>query len=73
LPVAAGELPETGKRVVLASTWRGEPVVIGPVYTAKGAVEIADMISGSSDAQGWSSTGVVRLISRADLPWSWNA
>jgi hypothetical protein len=73
LPSGKGALPETGKRVVLAYTWRGEPVVIGPVYTPKGAAEIEAKISGSPEASGWRVTGTVRLISKADLEWSWES
>lgn len=67
------ELPETGKRVVLAYTWRGEPVVIGPVYTPKGSAAIEDAVNDSPEARGWRVTGTVRLISKADLEWSWES
>jgi len=67
------ELPDTGKRVVLAYTWRGEPVGIGPVYTPKGSAAIEDAVNGGPEARGWRVTGTVRLISKADLEWSWES
>lgn len=62
----AGGSAIEGPRSVLAETWRGEPVVVGPVYTAKGAEEIRAEIEKHG---GWTVVGPVRSITKARLGW----
>jgi len=55
-----------GMRGILAENWRGDPVVIGPIYTDKGAREIETAIG---NYIGWTVAGPVRMITKAQLPW----
>lgn len=56
-----------GPRVVLAETWQGQPIAIGPVYTDKGADEIRTTIKRHGTT--WTAAGPVPIISKAQLPW----
>jgi hypothetical protein len=66
-------MPDAGPRSVIAETWRGEPVVVGPVYTAKGAADIENAIRDRPDARGWRVIGTVRAITKAQLDRNWES
>lgn len=59
---AAAEIE--GSRGVLAEDRAGRPVLVGPVYSAKGVAELRALIGSHP---GWAVLGPVRIVSKAHL------
>jgi hypothetical protein len=61
------ENPAKAPRVIIAEDTHGETIVIGPVYTGKGAVATRALIERQP---GWTIRETAPLLSKAQLEWN---